>query len=98
MRFGTRNRNMIDADPQRMDSDDGLRRAIARNVKAETATPGVFDAAQVWTLKERRLPGRAFAQHDAPLVVVDTFCTLEQAEEWTGQRWNPAKHSTRKGR
>jgi hypothetical protein len=94
----SRGANMIDADPQRMQSDDGLRSALGRNVKGETAQPGCYQAVQVWTLKERRVEGRSFCEPSAPWRVADTHCSLEEAEEWAGQTWNPALHSTRKPR
>jgi hypothetical protein len=95
-RVGTnRGGNMMDPQPQRMENADGTRSALGRTVKGENAQPGVYNPVQVWTLKERRREGQSFTDPTAPWRVVQRHASLEAAEEWTGQKWNPHKHSTR---
>ena len=69
---GIRGANMIEAHPQRLESPDGSRWALGRNVKCQRGY-GVWDAVEVWTLKQR-VDGKA--------VTVDTGRDKAAAEAW----------------
>jgi hypothetical protein len=78
--------NVVDPQPQRMDSVDGGRRALGRNVKRSLPEKR-YDSVQVWTLKGRDAAGA--------WVVVRRGVSVEAAEEWVGRRWNPATDSSK---
>jgi hypothetical protein len=67
-----RSANLIAANPQRMDSVDGQRSALGRNVKVPLPDR-MYTYAEVWTLKERR---------DGKWIVVDTQRDYAAAEAW----------------
>jgi hypothetical protein len=52
-----RGKNSVSAPPRKLVSGDGLRSALARTVKGETQTPGVYAAVEIWCLK-RRINGK----------------------------------------
>lgn len=64
---------MFNANSKRLESADKTRWACGRTVKAETSTPHIYKAMEVWTLKER---------HDGNVVVADRFCTYAEALAW----------------
>lgn len=74
---------MMNPNPQRLDSADGLRRATGRTVKGESADrPGTYVPVEVWTLKERR-DARGHRSATGKLVVVSNWQhTRAEAEAW----------------
>jgi hypothetical protein len=78
-RAGTnRGPNLIEAHPQRLESADGTRWALGRNVKV--ALPDHrYEGVEVWTLKHR-VDGKA--------VTVETHRDRDEAETWvkTGEK------------
>lgn len=68
-----RSANAINANPQRLESEDGTRWATGRNVKR--ALPGGrYDGVEVWALKDRDENGKART--------VATHRSREAAEAW----------------
>lgn len=74
-----RGANMIAAHPQRLESTDGTRWALGRNVKGEGRTPGTYVGVEVWTLRTR--------DDDGKVVTVASLMSKKSAEEWVGPRW-----------
>jgi len=72
----SRGANMIAANPQRIESANGIRWACGRNVKRSLANKR-YDSVEVWTLKER-VNGKA--------IVRAGYCTREQAERWISKK------------
>lgn len=68
----TRGPNMVEADPQRMESADGSRWACGRNVKVSTGYR-TFGIVQVWTTKRRE---------NGKVVVVDSGIGRDEAKAW----------------
>lgn len=71
-----RGANMVVANPQRLQSENGQRWACGRNVKRSIGG-GRYDIVEVWALKER-VNGKAVTRH--------THCDRKAAEEWILQQ------------
>ena len=66
--------NMMVANPQRMESEGGVRWATGRTVKGEGKQPGTYVPVEVWALKQRGPDGR--------VIVFRTGQSYEAAKRW----------------
>jgi hypothetical protein len=69
--------NSLNANPQRIESEDGTRWATGRTVKGETAVPHVYVPVDVWTCKARNEQGK--------VVVVKTHVGRDEALAFVGE-------------
>lgn len=71
----SRGANVIDANPQRLESKDGTRWACGRNVKVSVG-PRRYEAVEVWTLRMRDKNGKA--------VTIARHVSRMHATDWVG--------------
>lgn len=84
-----RGANVVNANPQRLESDDRRRYALGRNVKGGSKRgPGYYEIVEVWTLKEH-IGGSPNRSGGWPSIVVGTLCDRGQAEAWVNKGVKP---------